>query len=131
MNVRFDQEMSSPDPIARVLAEIISGNGEVSGAFVVDDDGVVSGSEGANEEALAAAVAMVVPLRALLDRASAELGAGQFTVTTLEGDRGVLAIADVDGARTVVVLGAAGAAPGALRADACFVADRLRFAGAQ
>jgi len=134
MNVPFNQVGSQvgsfDEPTALALAEVARGNGEVSGVFVVDDAGGVSGSEGATEEAVAAAVAMVVPLRALLDRAAAELGAGQLSVVTIEGDLGTLALADVDGARTVVVLGAAGAAPGSLRADASFVAERLRIAGA-
>lgn len=116
--------------LLEALAEVARGNGEVSGAFVVDDEGLVSAKEGAPDELVAAAVAMVVPLRALLDRATAELGVGQLGVTTIEGDRGVLALADVDGARTVVIIGAHGAAPGALRADASYVAERIRLAEA-
>jgi predicted regulator of Ras-like GTPase activity (Roadblock/LC7/MglB family) len=121
-------QMRAGRALVEALGEIARGNGDVSCAFVVDDDGKVSAAEGAPAETVAAAVAMVVPLRALLDRATAELGAGQLAATVIEGDRGVLALADVDGARTVVVLGAHGAAPGALRADAAWVAERIRLA---
>ena len=98
----------------------------MTAAFVVDAEGRVNASETATPEVVRAAVAMVVPLRDFLDRAAAELGCGILRATVVEGSEASFAIADVDGNQTAVVIGASGAAPGALRADSLWLADELR-----
>lgn len=118
--------MSSVTALSQTVAR---GNPDVLGLLVVDGDGHVHASESTSEDILRAAVAVAVPLRELLDRAAAELGCGEMTATVLEGRAASFAIADVDGYRSVVVIGEAGAAPGALRADSLWVAERLRREG--
>ena len=112
--------------ISTLSTTLARGNPDVLGLLVVDGDGHVQASDGASQEVVRAAVAITVPLRELLDRAAAELGCGELTATVIEGRDASIAIADVDGFRSVVVLGATGAAPGALRADSLWAADKLR-----
>lgn len=113
----------------KTLAQTVArGNPDVLGVLVVDADGGVHASESTSPDVMRAAVAMAVPLRELLDRTSTELGCGEHTCTVLEGKDASLALADVDGFRSVVVVGATGAAPGALRADSMWMAERLRDA---
>jgi len=109
--------------LAQMLAR---GNPDVLGLLVVDGDGRVHASEAASPDIVQAAVAMTVPMRELLDRTSAELGCGEMRAAIIEGQQASIALADVDGFRTVVVIGASGAAAGALRADSIWVADRIR-----
>lgn len=111
--------------ISQLTNTLTRGNPDVVGAIVVDADGKVR-AEDVSPELLQAAVAIAVPLRELLDRASAELGCGEMVTTIVEGRAASLAIADVDGFRTVVVIGVSGAAVGALRADAKWLAQSLR-----
>ncbi len=105
---------------------VVRGNPDVVGVLVVDGDGRVHASEAASPDLVQAALALTVPLRELLDRAAAELGCGEMRATLIEGRTASLALADVDGFRTVIVIGAIGAAGGALRADSLWVADRIR-----
>lgn len=102
------------------------GNPEVTAAMVVDAAGRVQASEAVAPEVARAAVAMVVPLRDFLDRAAADLGCGVLRGTVVEGSEATFALADVDGDRTAIVIGASGAAIGAIRADALWLADELR-----
>ena len=102
------------------------GNPDILGVLIVDADGQVHASETTSPEIVRTAVAVVVPLREMLDRAAAELGCGELSATIVEGREASLALADVDGMRTVVVIGALGAAPGALRADSLWAAECLR-----
>lgn len=112
------------------LAQTVSrGNPDVLGVLVVDGDGQVHASESASPEVVRAAVAVAVPLRELLDRAATELGCGELSATVVEGREASIAIADVDGFRSVLVIGANGAAPGALRADSLWIAESLRKQG--
>ncbi|NOU26996.1 MAG: roadblock/LC7 domain-containing protein [Polyangiaceae bacterium] len=115
--------MASVNSLAQTIAR---GNPDVLGVLVVDGDGHVHASESTAPEIVRSAVAVAIPLRELLDRASSELGCGEMSATVLEGRDASLAIADVDGYRSVVVIGANGAAPGGLRADSLWIADRLR-----
>ena len=118
-------------PTISALSQTLArGNPDVLGLLVVDGDGRVQASDGASQEIVRAAVAITVPLRELLDRAAAELGCGDLHAAVIEGRDASIAIADVDGFRSVVVLGATGAATGALRADSLWVAERLRREGA-
>jgi predicted regulator of Ras-like GTPase activity (Roadblock/LC7/MglB family) len=112
------------------LAQTLTrGNPDVLGLLVVDGDGRVHASESTSEDVVRAAAAVAVPLRELLDRAANELGCGEMSATVVEGRDASLAIADIDGFRSVVVIGAAGAAPGGLRADSLWIAERLRAEG--
>ncbi len=108
--------------------QVARGNPEVTGALLVDDAGTVLASDGLGPQLAGAAVALVLPLREFLDRAAAELGCGALDCALVEGSAASFAIADVDGARTTIVLGRSGASPGALRADALWLADQLRRA---
>ena len=112
--------------VTQLTQTLALGNPDVVGVLVVDADGKVRASDATSSELVRAAVAMVVPLRDLLDRAAAELGCGEVVATLIEGREASLAIADIDGFRTVVVVGASGAAPGALRADAVWLAEQAR-----
>lgn len=114
-----------PDP-QRLFESVSRGNPDVVGVLVVDGDGNVHASEATSADVVRAAVAMTVPLRDLLDRASAELGCGELASTLVEGKDASFAIADVDGFRSVVVIGASGASLGSLRADSVWMASRLR-----
>ena len=114
---------------ASLARTVVRGNPDVIGLLVVDSTGNVDASESTSAEILSAAVAVTVPLRELLDRAAGELGCGEMRATLVEGSEASLAIADVDGLRCVVVIGATGAAPGALRADSLWVAECLRREG--
>ncbi|MBS2012931.1 MAG: roadblock/LC7 domain-containing protein [Deltaproteobacteria bacterium] len=110
-----------------VLTQTLTrGNPDVLGLLVVDSDGQVHASESVSDDIVRAAVAITVPLRDLLDRAATELGCGELRATVVEGRDACLAIADVDGFRTVVVIGSTTAAAGSLRADSLWVAERLR-----
>ena len=66
----------------------------------------------------------------MLERAIAELGGGQFQCTIVESDTGKLALANIDGLRTVVLVGNADMAPGLLRHDGLSLAEALRQGGA-
>jgi predicted regulator of Ras-like GTPase activity (Roadblock/LC7/MglB family) len=112
--------------LSSYVTQIGRGNPEVVAALVVDGDGRVRASEAVAQEVVRAAVAIVVPLRDLLDRAAAELGCGALQSTLVEGRDATFAIADVDGHRTAVVVGSSGAAPGALRADSLWLAEEIR-----
>ncbi|MBK6519696.1 MAG: hypothetical protein IPG04_37565 [Polyangiaceae bacterium] len=120
--------MLTPD-VDSILKELASNNRDLVAALVVDPTGRVQASESLAPEVARAAVAMAVPARDLLDRVSAELGCGALRAVLLEGDRATLAFADVDGASTAVLVGASGAAPGAIRSDALALASRLSRAG--
>jgi predicted regulator of Ras-like GTPase activity (Roadblock/LC7/MglB family) len=115
--------MPSVSSLAETLAR---GNPDILGVLIVDGDGRVHASETTSPEVVSCAVAVAVPLRELLDRASSELGCGEMSATILEGRDASLAIADIDGFRSVIVIGANGAAPGALRADSLWVAEQVR-----
>jgi predicted regulator of Ras-like GTPase activity (Roadblock/LC7/MglB family) len=115
--------MPSVSSFAEILAR---GNPDIVGVLIVDGDGRIHASETTSPEVVRCAVAVAVPLRELLDRASSELGCGEMSATTLEGSEASIAIADVDGFRSVIVIGANGAAPGALRADSLWVAEQVR-----
>lgn len=104
-------------------------NPDVSAAIVVDADGRVHASDSASSELVASAVAFAVPLRELLDRSVAELGGGALMHSLIEGSDGTFALADIDGFRTVVLIGAPGSAPGSLRSDARWLAEQLRASG--
>jgi predicted regulator of Ras-like GTPase activity (Roadblock/LC7/MglB family) len=111
---------------SRLTQTVARGNPDVLGVLIVDGDGKVHATESTSPEIVRAAVAIAVPLRDLLDRSSAELGCGELSSTVVEGREASFAIADVDGFRSVVVIGATGAAPGSLRADSLWLAARLR-----
>ena len=113
-----------------LVQRLSRGNPEVTGALLVDATGAVLASEGLGDQLATAAVALVVPLREFLDRAAAELGCGALTGTVVEGSGSSFALADIDGARTAIVLGRGGCSPGALRADALWLADQARMADA-
>jgi predicted regulator of Ras-like GTPase activity (Roadblock/LC7/MglB family) len=98
------------------------GNTEIHTALIVDGQGRVFASERLSR----AAVALVVPLREFIDRATAELGCGALRDTLVEGDQGTFALADIDGDRTAVIVGQPGAAAGALRADSLWLAEQVR-----
>lgn len=115
--------------LGALVARIGRGNPEVAAAMIVDSNGRVSASEALAPEIERAAVALIVPLRDFLDRAAAELGCGALHGAVIEGGDASIALADVDGVRTACVIGASGAAAGALRADALWLADELRRAG--
>ena len=115
--------MASAASLSLTLAR---GNPDILGVLVVDADGHVHASETTSPDIVRTAVAVVVPLREMLDRAATELGCGELRATILEGQDASFAIADVDGLRSVVVIGALGAAPGALRADSLWAAECLR-----
>jgi predicted regulator of Ras-like GTPase activity (Roadblock/LC7/MglB family) len=127
--VRRKEELIMESNLTTLVSRIGRGNPEVTGALVVDGGGRVLASEGAAPEVVRAAVALMVPLRDFLDRTAAELGCGELRGALIEGASASLALADVDGDRTAVVIGASGAAPGALRADSLWLADELRRAG--
>ncbi len=114
--------------LAPLVQQVARGNPEVTGAILVDSGGTVLASEGLGDQLATAAVAMVLPLRDFLDRAAAELGCGALAASVVEGGAASFALADVDGARTAIVLGRSGCSPGALRADALWLADQLRRA---
>ena len=110
----------------RLAQTVARGNADVLGVLIVDGDGKVHATESTSPDVVRAAVAIAVPLRDLLDRSAAELGCGELSSTVVEGREASFAIADVDGFRSVVVIGASGAAPGSLRADSMWIASRLR-----
>ncbi|MBL9024865.1 MAG: hypothetical protein JNL21_21895 [Myxococcales bacterium] len=108
-----------------LFQELVKDNRDLVAALVVDGAGRVQTSDSLAPDVARAAVALAVPAREILDRVSAELGCGALRSVLLEGDRASLAFADVDGATTAVVVGATGASPGALRADALALAARV------
>jgi predicted regulator of Ras-like GTPase activity (Roadblock/LC7/MglB family) len=112
-----------------LVRQLSQGNPEVTAALVVDGDGRVQASESASPEVVKAAVAVLVPLRDFLDRAAAELGCGALRGSLVEGEEASFALADVDGARTAIVIGAPASAPGPLRADVLWLAEALRAGG--
>lgn len=108
-----------------LFQELVKDNRDLVAALVVDGAGRVRSSESLAPDVARAAVALAVPAREILDRVSAELGCGMLRTVLLEGDRASMAFADVDGATTAVVVGATGATPGAIRADALTLAARV------
>ncbi len=116
--------------LASLVERLGRGNPEVTALMVIDAGGRVHASDGVAPEVLRAAVAMMVPLREFLDRAAADLGCGLLRGTVVEGSDATFALADVDGDRTAVVVGASGAAIGSIRADALWLAAELRRGGA-
>lgn len=117
---------TTPGQLQELAAQICRGNPQILVALVVDGQGRVRASDDRDAGLLATAVALVVPLRAFLDRATTELGCGMLRHTLIEGATATLALADVDGEHTAVLIGAPGCAAGALRADALWLAQRLR-----
>ena len=113
------------------LEELTKANPDVSALLVIDGAGRVQASRSASSDLTRVAVAMAAPLRELLERTSAELGCGELRTTLVEGTSASFAIADVDGDRSVVVVGASRAIPGALRADSLWLADQLRVLGGE
>lgn len=118
--------MTAQQTLEAVLQGLTQNNPDVVAAMVVDPTGRVRASEAVAPEVARAAVALAVPARDLLDRVCAELGCGGLRSVLIEGDQATLAFADVDGATTAVLVGATGAAAGALRADALTFVARLR-----
>jgi predicted regulator of Ras-like GTPase activity (Roadblock/LC7/MglB family) len=112
-----------------LVSQLSRGNPEVTAALVVDGGGRVQASDSASPEVIKAAVAVLVPLRDFLDRAAAELGCGGLRGSLVEGEEASFALADIDGSRTAIVIGAASSAPGPLRADALWLAEALRAGG--
>ena len=108
-----------------LFRELVKDNRDLVAALVVDGAGRVQSSDSLAPDVARAAVALAVPAREMLDRVSAELGCGALRAVLLEGDRASIAFADVDGATTAVVVGATGASPGAIRADAVTLAARI------
>ncbi|MEM9693682.1 MAG: roadblock/LC7 domain-containing protein [Myxococcota bacterium] len=111
--------------IETLLQRIQSNNPFVTAIAVVDQDGSVEAGQ-MEGSWIAAATALLVPLRELLDRTGTELGCGPFTSTLFEGGDASLALADVDGASSVLVLGSTHAPGGALLEDARWVASQLQ-----
>ncbi len=114
--------------LAPLVERVARGNPEVTGAILVDAGGTVLASDGLGDQLATVAVALVLPLRDFLDRAAAELGCGALVASVIEGGAASFALADVDGARTAIVLGRSGCSPGALRADSLWLAEQLRLA---
>lgn len=114
--------------VQSIFDQLLGSRDDVLGAVVVADSGQSVTTRGVNGMA-AAATALVAPLRDMLERATAELGGGQFQCTLVESDTGKLALADIDGSRTVVLVGSADVAPGLLRHDALSLAEALRQGG--
>ena len=111
--------------IVELLAQVTAGNSEILGSVVVDGDGTVVATHGIGQQMTSAAVAMVVPMRDFLERAAAELGCGALTVSLIEGSTASMAVADIDGMRSAIVVAKPGCSPGALRADALWVAQQM------
>jgi predicted regulator of Ras-like GTPase activity (Roadblock/LC7/MglB family) len=118
--------MSSPQQLDTFLEQIHKGNPDVGALLLIDSTGRVIANRTASSELTRVAVAMAVPLRELLERTTAELGCGELRTTLIEGENASLALADVDGDRSVVVVGVARASLGALRADSLWLVDQLR-----
>jgi len=118
--------MSAHHNLEILLHSLTQNNPDLVAAMVVDPSGRVRASEAVAPEVARAAVALAVPARDLLDRVCAELGCGALRSVLIEGDLATLAFADVDGATTAVLVGATGAAAGALRADALAFVTRLQ-----
>ncbi len=114
--------------VQSIFDQLLGSRDDVLGAVVVADSGQSVTTRGVNGMA-AAATALVAPLRDMLERTTAELGGGQFQCTLVESDTGKLALADIDGLRTVVLVGSADVAPGLLRHDALSLAEALRQGG--
>lgn len=109
-----------------LATQICRANPGVSLAFVFDSQGNVRAAERADPRLLKAAVALLPPFREIADRAAAELGCRALCSVVVEGEAASFALADVDGDRTAVVIGATDGTPGALRADALWLAQALR-----
>lgn len=92
----------------------------------MESDGRVRASLDDDKTWIARATALLVPLRELLDRTGAELGCGVPTSTLIQGDDATMALADVDGTATVVVMGRTDAPGGALLSDARWLAEQIR-----
>ncbi len=113
------------------LRSISLDNPSIVATLVVDGAGSIRHAEGTSPELARAAIALLTPLRDLLERAAAELGCGALRTAFLEGETASFALADVDGSTSALVVGCAGAKAGALRADALRVAEITNAAGAQ
>jgi predicted regulator of Ras-like GTPase activity (Roadblock/LC7/MglB family) len=114
--------------LEELVRQISRGNPEVTGALLVDASGSVQASDGLGDNLASAAVALLIPLRDFLDRAAADLGCGALSSSLIEGSAASFALADIDGARTAIVLGRPGCSPGSLRADSLWLAEQLRRA---
>jgi predicted regulator of Ras-like GTPase activity (Roadblock/LC7/MglB family) len=112
--------------LSSLVKRICRANPAAPVAFVVDSKGNVHCPDGLHASALRAAMGLALPLRELAERTAADMGCGAFQHMLLSGSAGTLAMADVDGDRTAVVLAPAEAAAGALRADAIWLARSLR-----
>ncbi len=115
--------------LTALVREVVGGNPGVMGALVFDDEGRVEASVGTDDGMVEAAVAMCVPLREMLERATASLGCGEMRSTLVQGSKATLAVSDIDGIQAVAVMGVEGAAPGPLLQDSVWLARRLRDGG--
>jgi predicted regulator of Ras-like GTPase activity (Roadblock/LC7/MglB family) len=119
--------MPSPDSESRgLLRRLSNGNPDIAAVLLVDGDGQVHASDAADPRLVQVATALVVPLREMLDRAAAELGCGALLDTFVTGEHACFALADVDGNRSVIIIGASASSPGALRSDARLAAESVR-----
>jgi len=100
----------------------------VTTVAVFEADGRVE-AQSANPSWVAGATALLAPLRELLDRTGAELGCGALASTLVQGRDASIALADVDGLRTAVVVGNTDAPAGALLSDARWLAREIVEAG--
>jgi predicted regulator of Ras-like GTPase activity (Roadblock/LC7/MglB family) len=114
------------DPAEVLFQQLTLHNSELVAALIVEPTGRVRTSGGLAPEVAKAATALAVPARDLLERVCAELGCGALRAVLIEGDHATLAFADIDGASTAVLVGATGAAAGALRADAIAFANGMQ-----
>jgi hypothetical protein len=112
--------------VQTLFATVHADNPDVTAVILVDGAGRASASVGDERRLVAASTALMVPLREMLERCTAELGAGDFASCIIQGSDSSLAVADVDGERTVAVVGAPHAAPGSLLADARWLAAAMR-----
>lgn len=111
--------------LPQLVQQLCRGNPQVLAALLVDEQGRALHQHEGDSELVNASVSMVLPLRELLEHLLAELGCGALQQAVVEGSAGSIALADVDGRRTVMLIGAGEAAPGALRSDARWLSQRL------
>jgi predicted regulator of Ras-like GTPase activity (Roadblock/LC7/MglB family) len=100
-------------------------NPDLHALLLIDAEGSVRAAAGAQDDLVTSATAFVRPIRELMDRSTAQLGCGALRATLIEGAKGSIALADVDGERTLLAIGVAGSAPGSLRADAMSIAAKI------
>jgi predicted regulator of Ras-like GTPase activity (Roadblock/LC7/MglB family) len=111
--------------VQAIFDRVIGPRDDIQGAIVVAEDGSAICTRGSQGLA-AAATALVVPLRDVLERTVAELGGGRLGLAMIEAETGRFCIADVDGNATVVVVAGADTAPGLVRHEALTLAAALR-----